>query len=526
MNGTPHTIGWRALAKTSTARRMLCAALAPAVLGLLLWPFPAQAAEPDPAAPAGRQGPFGGRHELGPHPPHLTDAQREAIKTAIQRNNDQLIAEGTLSLREDAGRPELTWPLRADLLFADYGYHGLSNFVDQNTGVGLQDYECNARTYETHQGTDYFLWPFEWLKMDNDVVAVVAAAPGTISLRQDGNFDRSCSFGGGPWNAVYVTHEDGSVAWYGHLKKGTVTAKTVGESVERGEYLGIVGSSGSSTAPHLHLEIYDAAGFLIDPYTGVCNDLNPDSWWKEQRPYYDSAINKVATGFSDPVFPECPQQETPNTRDAFSPGDTIYFSTYYRDQLETQISTYTIRRPDGTVYDTWTHNSDAFHYAGSYWYWYFENFAPGGPNGIWRFEVDFESRKHVHAFTLDDPGYAGSLQGSAGIAGRGLAVERADDGSLTLSWDGSCLSSDTDFEIYQGRLGEFYSHEALRCTTGNRTSAGIPAPSQDAYFLVVPSNNINEGSYGRGSDDVQRPVGIPACLPQGIAECADSPDGR
>lgn len=66
---------------------------------------------------------------------------------------------------------------------------------------------------------------------------------GVILDVRDGNFDRSCSFNNNSWNAVYVRHSDGSVAWYGHLKNGSATTKTIGEEVEEGEYLGIVGSS-------------------------------------------------------------------------------------------------------------------------------------------------------------------------------------------------------------------------------------------------------------------------------------------
>ena len=64
--------------------------------------------------------------------------------------------------------------------------------------------------------------------MDYDQVYVVAAAPGVIVFKQDGNFDRNCGFTGDPWNAVYVQHADGSVAWYGHMKNGSLTPKAVG----------------------------------------------------------------------------------------------------------------------------------------------------------------------------------------------------------------------------------------------------------------------------------------------------------
>jgi hypothetical protein len=84
--------------------------------------------------------------------------------------------------------------------------------------------------------------------MDNQQVEISAAAAGTIVSKSDGNFDRSCTFNNNQWNAVYVYQADGSVGWYGHMKSGSLTLKGVGASVAAGEYLGRVGSSGSSTA--------------------------------------------------------------------------------------------------------------------------------------------------------------------------------------------------------------------------------------------------------------------------------------
>jgi murein DD-endopeptidase MepM/ murein hydrolase activator NlpD len=107
--------------------------------------------------------------------------------------------------------------------------------------------------------------------MDNSEVLIVAAAPGTIVFKSDGNQDRSCSFNGANWNAVYIQHADGSVAWYGHMKNGSTISKPVGATVSAGEVLGIVGSSGNSTGPHLHFEIYNSSNQLVEPYQGTCN---------------------------------------------------------------------------------------------------------------------------------------------------------------------------------------------------------------------------------------------------------------
>lgn len=180
------------------------------------------------------------------------------------------------------------WPLQAAPTLIDYGYHGVSNFVDLDSAFPnqLRDYNCGTRSYDlasgsNHQGIDYFLWPFMWKKMDENAVAIVAAAEDVIVLKQDGQFDRNCSFGGGAWKAVYVERGDGSIAWYGNMKSNSLTPRSVGERVGAGEYVGLVGSSGNSTGPHLHFELHDASGQLIDPCAGPCNPTTTTSWWLE-----------------------------------------------------------------------------------------------------------------------------------------------------------------------------------------------------------------------------------------------------
>ena len=91
-------------------------------------------------------------------------------------------------------------------------------------------------------------------------------------------------------------------------------------------------------------------------------------------------------------------------------------------------------------------------------------------------------------------------------------------GGLLLSWDFSCLS-DTDFEVYEGTLGDFASHIPNLCSTGGATSVVLPVPVGDKYYIVVPRNELREGSYGLLSDLSERAPGTFACLTQDIGAC-------
>ena len=349
----------------------------------------------------------GGEYAWAQRVPHLSEVQRAEIELSLSASRVRLEKAGALAEKtsaEPADRPGFIWPVRAAAGVADPGVDAISGFVDHDFRYPelLEDYNCGNRTYDlasgyNHKGLDIFSWPFSWKKMDEDAVEVVAAAPGTILLKQDGNFDRSCGFNGGNWNAVYITHGDGSTAWYGHLKEGSLTNKAVGDTVKAGDYLGVMGSSGNSTGPHLHLEVYDSAGGLIDPFIGVCNGLNSESWWASQPEYRESRINAFTTGAAAAAFPVCPTAENPNIRSTFLTGDPAFFTTYYSDQLAGQWSDYRIIDPDGTTYYDWSHQSSDS-YNASWWYWSWSSFASSGPTGIWTFQIDYDGLRYSRPF--------------------------------------------------------------------------------------------------------------------------------
>jgi hypothetical protein len=95
-------------------------------------------------------------------------------------------------------------------------------------------------------------------------------------------------------------------------------------------------------------------------------------------------------------------------------------------------------------------------------------------------------------------------------------------GDLTITWSPSCSVGAEDYGIFEGTIGTWYSHTAVTCTDalGDFTEEVTPG-SGDRYYLVVPHNPNDEGSYGIDSTGTERPVGNPStCQPtQELGPC-------
>ncbi|MET9885771.1 LysM peptidoglycan-binding domain-containing M23 family metallopeptidase [Streptomyces sp. NPDC006430] len=74
----------------------------------------------------------------------------------------------------------------------------------------------------------------------------------------------SAGWGGAYGNEVIIRHADGKYSQYAHLSQLSVS---VGQSVSAGQTIGLSGSTGNSTGPHLHFEIRTGPsyGSDIDP---------------------------------------------------------------------------------------------------------------------------------------------------------------------------------------------------------------------------------------------------------------------
>ncbi len=116
-------------------------------------------------------------------------------------------------------------------------------------------------------GTGRFVWPiggvitqrFVWYHKGTDIAAgfgtpILAADAGRVVTA---GWPDNTGYG----NRVMIDHGNGFETLYGHMARIDVTA---GQTVNRGDRIGLEGSTGRSTGPHLHFEIRKG-GVAVNP---------------------------------------------------------------------------------------------------------------------------------------------------------------------------------------------------------------------------------------------------------------------
>lgn len=113
----------------------------------------------------------------------------------------------------------------------------------------------------------------------NPSADIVAAAEGTVIVAE--NLTEVSTYPGGPrtyGNYVIIDHGNGYFTCYGHMQYNSITVK-VGDKVNKGQKIGVMGTTGYSTGNHLHFEIRQGdswnSGTPIDPSTFFNDDCSP-----------------------------------------------------------------------------------------------------------------------------------------------------------------------------------------------------------------------------------------------------------
>jgi hypothetical protein len=94
---------------------------------------------------------------------------------------------------------------------------------------------------------------------------------------------------------VVIDHGNGFLTLYAHLNS---TPLNIGDRVTQSQQIGLSGSTGLSTGPHLHFEIL---GWPLQPYNGFYGRLNPDLYLTTIAPQSSTVVkaNQRKAGASD-----------------------------------------------------------------------------------------------------------------------------------------------------------------------------------------------------------------------------------
>lgn len=103
-----------------------------------------------------------------------------------------------------------------------------------NNEFGYRRNPFGGRGYEFHAGMD----------IDGNRGDLVAASANGVVTK--------AGWEGGYGNLIEIDHGNGLTTRYGHLSRGDVQ---IGDTVQRGQLIGLIGSTGRSTGPHLHYEL-------------------------------------------------------------------------------------------------------------------------------------------------------------------------------------------------------------------------------------------------------------------------------
>jgi murein DD-endopeptidase MepM/ murein hydrolase activator NlpD len=232
-------------------------------------------------------------------------------------------------------------------------------YVDLEPQGTRLDFDCGRLTFNGHGGHDPYIRSFAEQEIG---VPVFAVRDGIVRDLRDGEPDQNTvsdpSFRS---NYVSIRHNADEVTNYVHLRRGSITVER-GEFVTAGTQIGMVGSSGPSTAPHIHFELL-YRGEPVEPMAGPCRPGR--SLFNDQHtPVKDATL--LGATFSSRSFADfrpAPFDDAPRTGTFVLGSQTIYFkadmanvgaSTSYRLLLQPPGSSGTIVASSGTLvrYDT------------------------------------------------------------------------------------------------------------------------------------------------------------------------------
>ena len=163
----------------------------------------------------------------------MAKIQKE-INTKVEELKKQQAAAAAAAVSGGTGTGSLIWPAPASgLVTSKYGNR----------------YHPTYKVYKMHTGID------------------IGAGYGASVIAADGGTVITSTYNSAYGNYVVVSHGGGMTTLYAHMSSRKVS---VGATVKKGDLVGLVGSTGVSTGPHLHFEV-SINGSRVNPLNYFSN---------------------------------------------------------------------------------------------------------------------------------------------------------------------------------------------------------------------------------------------------------------
>ncbi len=203
------------------------------------------------------------------HEAQMLRVRYESLQMKVKQTNEQLASLQLLAdevttaygvKKELTGSPDLIGeaPLVPTIreTLAEYDYLRTTNFASRGRNIFVRA-DLNVLpvgwpvTGRLMDGYGHRSDPFSGEGAMHTGIDISASMGSPVKSTADGIVAYS-GWNSGYGRCVIVDHGNGYQTLYGHLSRASVI---VGEEVRQGEIVGLVGTSGRSTGPHLHYEV-------------------------------------------------------------------------------------------------------------------------------------------------------------------------------------------------------------------------------------------------------------------------------
>jgi lipoprotein NlpD len=213
--------------------------------------------------------------------------------------------------------------------FHTYGLVGLGIFcsIMLSTSSSVLTKTPNHSPTPKKTSVSKFIWPTQGIvsqgfrKYDHEGIDIAGAHGTPVVAAAAGTVIKAGWDDWGLGKAIAIKHSDGKVTVYGHNSRLLVSK---GKQVTQGQIIAAMGSSGNSTAPHLHFEIHSHGGLAVDPSSLLSSTIagkTPPQQIANSAPkkVVSQVVSSSTVSSSQPI----PVTVSPKSTDAECNGNTV-----------------------------------------------------------------------------------------------------------------------------------------------------------------------------------------------------------